>query len=163
MSKNKTAFVSAIVSLIIGIVLFIWPANALATIIIFIGALTLIDAVSYLVVALREKQLPYWITAIVLFVIGIVLFLHTPTAVAVFPILMGIYIAGGSVLRILSCMSAKESLPHKSLHLILNVVTLILGVLVMIHPFSTAAMMTKLTGLFMIIDAVAAFIYTLLK
>lgn len=94
----------------------------------------------------------FGITAIIL---GVLIIIHPAKLTALIPIIMGIYIMTDGIMKIQTSVDAKR-FGIKSWWLILlsAVITGAAGVLLLINPFESAAALTVLLGILLLLDGV---------
>lgn len=99
------------------------------------------------------------LAGVILLVVGIILIANAHAVLAIFPIIAGLVITISGIFHILQCLSVKAPLKHKSLLLLGNAAVTVLGVVIMVNPFSTAVVMTAIVGLVLMVNAVLGFLF----
>ena len=157
-NQRKFSFGSAVVLLIMGIVLLVWSDSALIGISMVIGAGCLIEAIA-LFIAGRGGGLGFTAGAVVLLIAGIVLLLHPKFIISILPVLIGIGIIVNGASTLIQALNSRAELAHTSAHLILAIITILLGVIVLFNPFETMSLAVKLIGVIMIYNALTSFFF----
>ena len=146
-----------------GIRLLSDPVDFTNSVIVFFGIIMLIVGVVSLIRALKMKSggLPYTMTlvgAILDLVIGIICVAFSKNVVSLFPILAMFYgvamvIFGVNKIRQYAVLKDLQ-VPRAWILLVSGILTIILGVIVFLHPFSTTELIWMWAGIFLIAEGV---------
>ena len=160
----KNYIVDAILLIALGLVLLIWPQWSLRVIFKWAGigliAMGLIKGMIWL--SKKEKKecgvhdLPVGILQLAA---GIFAVVKAEFLASHFPIAAGILLAYGAVMMIVRAVRMKDGDQNRfRLSLILGIVTLVLAVVVFVHPVILANLMMQTTGIAMIVAGISLLI-----
>ena len=169
MKRSKLSSILVGLALIVfGVILFGFPVETIATVFRVVGiGLLLVGAIgmiSYFVSKEERKPLKSLLVGIIEAVIGL-LFLANPAFIAsIYPVILGIVIAIDDLSSLYDAFIMKKAGAQRwSLAAVLSVVTILLGVIILCNPFSTAVMLMKITGVVLIYDGVVSLIMAFLR
>ena len=134
----------ALVAIAIGVMMVMYPGNALATVVKIIAAFILASGLVSLIVGLKNRNngsLPLMsFNAVVDIIIGLVLFMF-PLFVAKFIIyLIGFVLLGFGIMQILALVSAKRVMGLSLGAFILPAVVTLVGGFLLFNPFAESVM-----------------------
>ena len=162
MKRLKTNIViSAILCVVLGIVLVVWPDLSMQIVCIAIGAVLLIGGGVRLAVYFTNKDGSMYaqmslITGIVLAVVGIWILIKPDKVLAIIPIIVGIVIVLHGINDLQQAVSLyKDKYDKWWVALILGVLTIGFGVLLICRPFEALDTVVMLIGLFLIYDGLS--------
>lgn len=162
LKRLKTNIViSAILCVVLGIVLVVWPDLSMQIVCIAIGAVLLIGGGVRLAVYFTNKDGSMYaqmslITGIVLAVVGIWILIKPDKVLAIIPIIVGIVIVLHGINDLQQAVSLyKDKYDKWWVALILGVLTIGFGVLLICRPFEALDTVVMLIGLFLIYDGLS--------
>lgn len=162
LKRLKTNIViSAILCVVLGIVLVVWPDLSMQIVCIAIGAVLLIGGGVRLAVYFTNKDGSMYaqmslITGIVLAVVGIWILMKPDKVLAIIPIIVGIVIVLHGINDLQQAVSlCKDKYDKWWVALILGLLTIGFGVLLICRPFEALDTVVMLIGLFLIYDGLS--------
>ena len=162
LKRLKTNIViSAILCVVLGIVLVVWPDLSMQIVCIAIGAVLLIGGGVRLAVYFTNKDGSMYaqmslITGIVLAVVGIWILMKPDKVLAIIPIIVGIVIVLHGINDLQQAVSlCKDKYDKWWIALILGLLTIGFGVLLICRPFEALDTVVMLIGLFLIYDGLS--------
>jgi len=154
---NKNMIVSIIVFLV-GLILFLKPDTTIKTITIIIGILLIIMGSGPIIELLKsdEKKLSFKIApSIILFIIAFVLFFTPQILVSIIPLLIGVALVMSSAFKLQNIYNLKKLTNVFNIwSFTITLAILVLGLLLIINPFSGAIAITKVIGIFLMIYSI---------
>ena len=162
LKRLKTNIViSAIMCVVLGIVLVVWPDLSIQIVCIAIGAVLLIGGGVRLAVYFTNKDGSMYaqmslITGIVLAVVGVWILMKPDKVLAIIPIIVGIVIVLHGINDLQQAVSlCKDKYDKWWVALILGLLTIGFGVLLICRPFEALDTVVMLIGLFLIYDGLS--------
>ncbi|MDE7258771.1 MAG: DUF308 domain-containing protein [Lachnospiraceae bacterium] len=162
LKRLKTNIViSAILCVVLGIVLVVWPDLSMQIVCIAIGAVLLIGGGVRLAVYFTNKDGSMYaqmslITGIVLAVVGVWILMKPDKVLAIIPIIVGIVIVLHGINDLQQAVSlCKDKYDKWWVALILGMLTIGFGVLLICRPFEALDTVVMLIGLFLIYDGLS--------
>ena len=148
--------------LIVGILLFVNPEGFTAAAITCFGIVLLAIGVIYLIRFLREKnQYPTLVLALVSLVIGFICTFLTSLVMGLFAVvavIYGVILIVSGVYKFKAHRDAKRlGLPTIPLALISAILSIILGLVIVVNPFTTTKVLWSFAGISLIVEAVVDF------
>lgn len=149
---------SAALTLLLGIMLLIAPGMAVNTLFLVLGWVLIITGAASLITAICLRGKPVGQGELVLGLIqlasGLVVLLRPTFLMSVFGIVLGLVLVLHGARDVQSAREAKALGYEWKVSLAVGLVTLVMGALVMINPFSTAKLLMRAAGLCLILDGV---------
>ena len=151
----KTALVTGLLAIVLGILVFLRPGAAIFVTAIFFGAYLLISGVSQLVLAfsLRSSvggRVLLFIGGAAALVLAVLCFINFQNSVQ----LLAIWIGVGFIFRgVATAMSAvgDTSLPGRLWEIIVGIITVIAGIIMFVAPLEGLVALTQVTGIILIV------------
>ncbi len=160
--KLKSTFIGmSVIYLVLGIVMVISPVFVSNFICYFIGALLIIAGCFGIFSYIQNGGSGFLVRATLLISIlfaalGIYILINPETFVSIIPIIVGIMLMLESLDKIGTVFKAKNNGYEKWLQiLIAPVIIFILGLILIIYPFSAVTVFIRVIGVFLIIDAIS--------
>lgn len=160
----KSYVFDAILLIVLGIVLLIWPTGALMTIFKWIGIALIVLGVikGFLFFTKKDKQersTANLLASIIQVIAGIFFIVKADFLVAFFPTVMALLLAYGAIVMIVRAIKEKSADQQRfTVSLVLGIVTLVLAVIVFVHPTLLANVMMQASGISMIIEGTSLLI-----
>lgn len=162
LKKLKTNIViSAVLCILLGIVLVVWPDLSMQIVCTAIGAVLLIGGGVRLAVYFTTKDGSLYaqinlIMGIILAVVGIWILLQPEKVLAIIPIIVGIVIVLHGVNNLQQTLTLyRDKYDKWWVALILGVLTVGFGVLLILRPFEALETVVMLIGIFLIYDGIS--------
>lgn len=162
LKKLKTnVVISAILCILLGIVLVVWPDLSMQIVCTAIGAVLLIGGGVRLAVYFATKDGSVYaqlnlIMGIILAVVGIWILLQPAKVLSIIPVIVGIVIVLHGVNNLQQALVLyKEKYDKWWVALILALLTLGFGVLLILRPFQALETAVMLIGIFLIFDGLS--------
>ncbi len=148
---KKVNLVSSIILLVLGIVLLFIPGSIITTILRIFGALIIALGVVSIINSTKSKttnaELVYGILMVIL---GLV-FLSNPEVIAgIIPFILGVWIVINSLFKLQVVANLKKTSDDYVKPLVVNLITLLIGIILMFNPFKGAEAVIMIIGIFMI-------------
>ena len=163
-SALKNYIIDAILLIILGLVMVIWPEAALKTLFTWMGICFLVmgavkAAVFFLKKDKEERSVPRLIVGIIQIIIGIFFIVKSDFLIAFFPTVEAIILAYGAIVMLIRAVKLRnENKNVFTLSLVLGIVALVLAIIVFFHPVLIADIMVQAAGVSMIIEGVSLLI-----
>ncbi|MEU1705260.1 DUF308 domain-containing protein [Streptomyces sp. NPDC005706] len=145
---------SALVTLVPGVLILVWPDETLHVVAVLIGLyLLLVGALRFVTAFSREgagERLPGLLIAL-LFVLAGVLCLRNPLqTIAALSLIVGLAWLASGILTLYTAISA-EDLPHRGVVLGAALLGIVAGIVVLVLPTESARALTRLLGLWLVL------------
>ena len=163
-TSKLSSMLTALVMVVIGIIFLVHPGNVLISILRILGIglmLTgLIGAIGYFRHR-SEKNLHDLLIAVIEIVAAGVILAHKGFAISIYPVIVGIMLILDGVRNLLDAFAMKKDRNNSwKIPLALAAVTLVLGLVILLNPFTTAEVLTAITGIALIYEGIANLIIT---
>lgn len=162
LKKLKTNIViSAVLCILLGIVLVVWPDLSMQVVCTAIGAILLIGGGVRLAVYFSVKDGSVYaqmnlIMGIILAVVGVWILLQPDKVMAIIPIIVGIVIVLHGINNLQQALTLfKEKYDKWWVALILGLLTVGFGVLLICRPFEALETVVMMIGIFLIYDGIS--------
>ena len=145
---KKNSIITAVIMIAVGLWLFIHPGNALAAAIrIFGAAILLLGAVGLVSQLVRKEGRSAGDIAVaaVEIVAGIFILAAPGFIVSIFPFIAGVIIALFGLADFITALKTK-----KKVSAVLPVITVVLGIVILAHPFETISGLVRIIGIVLV-------------
>ena len=167
-NKNFNAtIISSFVTCFLGILLFFKAENTLKTISYIIGIFLLVAGIATIVkvIIVDKNERMYFntsfMTGIFSSIIGFVLLINPTLLTSILPFCIGVWMIISGAMKIQTSLVLKESDDKVWWKImIFAVVVLVLGLLLIINPFGSAVIVTKIIGISLVIYSIADIVGT---
>lgn len=155
---KNSYIVIAVAYVVFGMSLLIKPEMSTGIICFAVGALCLIYSIATLIkYFISDKKRyyvePNFILPVLMLVFGLVIIFKPAVIISILPIVVGIVMVVSGVIKLQDSFSLKKYAYAKWWTvLIFAFVSVILGVVILINPFGTGLLFTRIVGLFFTID-----------
>ena len=154
----KSALLSGVLAVILGIMVLAWPAITILVAAIFFGAFLLVTGISQVVLALSHRgptsgRVLLFVSGAAAIVLAVLCFLSLQESI----LLLAIWIGIGFIFRgVATAMSAitDPTLPGRVWEIVIGVISLIAGVIMLASPFESLAALTMVVGIWLIVVGV---------
>jgi len=145
---------TSIILLILGIILLIIPGSIVTTVIRIFGLIIIaLGVLSIIGSSKNTNSNVELIYGILISILGLV-FVSNPEVIAsIIPFILGVWIVIRSLFKLQIVASIRKTNPEYIKPLIINIITLILGIILMFNPFSGVKAFIRVIGIFMIFYA----------
>jgi len=160
----KNYIVDAILLIALGLVMLIWPQWSLKIIFTWVGigfiVMGLIKGLIYFTKKeKKERSVSDLLVGALQLAVGIFAVVKAEFLASHFPIVAAILLAYGAIMMIVRAVRMKDGDQNRfRLSLILGIVTLVLAVVVFVHPAMLANLMMQTAGIAMIVEGVSLLI-----
>ncbi|MGN0709997.1 MAG: HdeD family acid-resistance protein [Anaerovoracaceae bacterium] len=157
---KRNNMMSGIVSLVIGVVLTVWPGMAMSLVCRIIGAALLVLGVVYIVMHFSNKEHKmaggaFLVMGIILAVLGLWIWSKPAWLIALIPLLVGIILAVDGVMNVAEAVvTSRQGYGGWWFSLILAILTIAVGLLLAFNPFEAASTVTRIIGIAMIYSGI---------
>lgn len=157
---RKLVMAQGIVLLIVGLILLLFPAASLTTLVFILGVYWLIEGVATVYSALQQRtHYRYWWWSLITGGLGIlagVIVLSKPGSSTVFTTsflvsLLGFIAILNGISALITANQLKKRQQNGKTYLWRGIFALILGILLIAAPFSSALVIVKIIGIFLIL------------
>ncbi|MFD8773694.1 MULTISPECIES: HdeD family acid-resistance protein [unclassified Streptomyces] len=147
---------SAVVTLVPGILILVWPAETLHVLAVLIGLYLLVMGVfRFVAVFAREEERLTGLLLAVLFLLAGVLCLRNPLqTITALSLIVGIVWLASGVLTLYTAIATKD-LPHRGVLMGVAVLGIVAGIVVLALPAESAQALTRLLGLWLVLLGLA--------
>ena len=148
---KKYDLLTSIVLLILGIILLFIPGGIITTVIRIFGIIILILGIlSILGSSKNRKNNTDLVYGILICILGIV-FISNPEVIAsIIPFILGVWIIIKSLFKLQYISTLKGSTDYIK-PLVINIITLIIGITLAFNPFKGAETLIRIIGIFLIV------------
>lgn len=168
---EKSSIITSILMLIVSILLILMPETILNSIVVLLGIAALLDgilhSISYIITDKEMKafsnELFFGILEIMT---GGLLFLFKANIINIFPVIIGIWIIIAGVTKFQLTFNLRGIESKWIVVLLSSIISIILGVLIILNPFSTVMTITVISGIILLITEICNLIesaYLLIK
>ncbi|MCM1065827.1 MAG: DUF308 domain-containing protein [Eubacterium sp.] len=158
--------VSSLIMVVLGIILMVWPGEAMDIACMIIGCgLIITGAIGLIVLFAKRKKsgeesiskenIITIIKSVVIIIVGIVLLAKMKTVVSILPFIIGILIIVNSAVNIIQAILNRNQNSKWIISLIVGFATAIIGILMVIEPFGAALSQIFIMGLGLTVDGVS--------
>ncbi len=164
--SEKSIIASSILTLVVGVMLAIYPGNTLSLIGKVIGVALMIIGVSQIVVFFKNTKEDRVASAsfalgIILFAIGLYIFINDKSLTNVFTTIIGLLICIKSIYKIQLAISLKSYSNTWKYNLVSGLIVLSMGLIIIFYPIETASTILRVIGIILIISSVYEIIESL--
>ncbi|MCR5746980.1 MAG: DUF308 domain-containing protein [Lachnospiraceae bacterium] len=156
-----------ILTIIIGIVLILFPGETMDLCITIIGVLLMIAGISGIVFGIKGEGVYKVYTmggAVASAVVGAICIIQPGIIKSILPLLMGIVILATGLLNITNAFAAKKAGASKwMISLLLAVITVIMGVLILVNLNGTADLLVTIIGIVFVYNGISMLIMKVLN
>ena len=165
--SEKSIIASSILTLVVGVMLAIYPGNTLSLIGKVIGVALMIIGVSQIVVFFKNTKEDRVASAsfalgIILFAIGLYIFINDKSLTNVFTTIIGLLICIKSIYKIQLAISLKSYSNTWKYNLVSGLIVLSMGLIIIFYPIETSSTFLRVIGIILIISSVYEIIESLL-
>ena len=143
--------ITGILTLIVGLILIIWPGSTLNFLCSLLGWCLIISGILEIILGwLGEKA--YWNIGggAGSVIIGIIFLTCSEALVSILPFAVGLVTALGGLALILNMLIHKDTGLIAILEIIGGFIALVIGIVLMVHPYSAVKLLMVILGLFLI-------------
>lgn len=134
----------ALVALAVGIMMVVYPAGALTTVVKIIAAFMIASGVVSLAVGLRDKErgsLPLMsFNALINLLLAILMFVFAPVIAKFVIYLIGFVLLAFGIVQIIAFLGARRVMPVSSGSFVLPIVVTLIGGFILFNPFAESVM-----------------------
>lgn len=164
--SEKSIIASSILTLVVGVMLAVYPGNTLSLIGKVIGVALMIIGVSQIVVFFKNTKEDRIASAsfalgIILFAIGLYIFINDKSLTNVFTTIIGLLICIKSIYKIQLAISLKSYSNTWKYNLVSGLIVLSMGLIIIFYPIETASTILRVIGIILIISSVYEIIESL--
>ena len=168
---EKSSIITSILMLIVSILLILMPETILNSIVVLLGIAALLDgilhSISYII---TDKEMKAFSNELFFGILEIMtsglLFLFKANIINIFPVIIGIWIIIAGVTKFQLAFNLR-GIDSKWIDVLLSsIISIILGVLIILNPFSTVMTITVISGIILFITEICNLIesaYLLIK
>ena len=157
---NKYSYLASILMLILAIFLIVKPLQSISTIITTFGVILIIEGILNLLSYFKlEKEYRVMSFSVVMgitnILFGIMAIILSDTLISFFPIIISIWIILKSIVNFQISLNLKSINASSWLFtMVTSVITFILGIIILINPFQSAALAIRIIGIVLAITEI---------
>ncbi len=163
----KTVLAWGVLTLILGIVVLIWPGKSILVAAVLFGVYLLASGIAQIVFALLldasgGQRVLLFISGALSIVLGVIAFRHYEEGWPI--LLLAIWIGVGFIFQGVAeagLAASYRELPGRGWHIFLGVLSVIAGIVVMAWPFGSVVMLAIVTGVWPIVTGITQIIWAL--
>lgn len=157
---RNNMLITALVLFTVGLALILWPKTSQKLLVFIAGGLFILYGIIKEIVHYRAEQLftfdTSFLSGILSILIGILFLVRASVIVGLFGTLLGLAVTLGGIVKLQSALRMRSfELPHWKAYLITSIVSVFLGLLLLVDPFSGVNVFTYITGAILIIESLA--------
>lgn len=151
----KTALVTGVIAVILGVLVFLRPAAAIIVTAIFFGAYLLVTGISQVVLAfsLRSSvggRVLLFVSGAAALILAVLCFVNLENSID----LLAIWIGVGFIFRgVATAMSAigDQSLPGRVWEIVIGIISVVAGIIMFVAPIEGLVAITQVTGIILVV------------
>lgn len=152
--KNRRPVVS-IIMIIIGLILVIWPGHSITVMVSILGWGLVFSGISEAVTGFTTGFFPLAIGGLFILALGFYFIMAPEVLASVIPFLAGLGIIVNGGVNLYNAWVGRYAMGYNPARdIILSIISIILGILVLVHPFGTASVIVILVGLALIYNGI---------
>ncbi len=140
-----------LIALILSLIIFINPSDALIAIATYLGILSIIAGIVFIVISLSGKK-GFWqlilAQGIIFALIGILIIAYPGGTASLLILFIALLITFLGILQLIAYMQLKEAIPASRLSLINAILSILIGGLLLFNPFEGALLATIIIGIY---------------
>jgi uncharacterized membrane protein HdeD (DUF308 family) len=157
--SEKSIIASSILTLVVGIMLAIYPGDTLSIITKIIGAFLMVFGVVQIINYFKNAKedrvgSASFAFGIILFAVGLYIFINDASLTKFVTTIIGILICIKSVYKIQLAISLKDYSNSWKYNLVSGLIVLSIGLIVIFYPYATAATILRVIGIALIVASV---------
>lgn len=154
----KSALLSGILAVILGILVLAWPGKTIVVAAIFFGAYLLVTGIAQVIFAFSLHvsaggRVLLFISGAAALVLAVLAFRHFGDAVLLLAIWIGVGFIFRGVATAVSAIS-DPTLPGRAWEIFIGVISLLAGIVMLASPFESLAVLTLVVGIWLIVIGV---------
>ncbi len=150
--------VTAILTIVLGVMLIAAPGTAIRTIFLLVGWMLIISGAASLLTSLLSKGQPVGqgdlVLGLVQLATGLVVLMRPSFLISLTGVVVGFVLLIHGIHDIQHARESKALGYEWKLSMGIGVVAIVMGVVVMLSPFSAAETMLRLAGIFLLVDGI---------
>lgn len=152
---KNLSLITMIAGLITGIILIAKPEQSVQFICIIFAAVLILLGIGSLISYFTKLKFTFLaVIGVILIIIGVLVFLRYERLVSAVIFIFGLFVTISGIVDFVSALDArKNNLKSWIFSIVMSVGVTILGIVVLINPFDSAILLTRLLGLSLIIYA----------
>lgn len=165
--SEKSIMASSILTLVVGIMLAIYPGNTLSLITKVIGVALMILGVVEIIKYFKNVKEDRITSAsfalgVILFAVGLYLFINDSSLTTIVTTIIGLLICIKSIYKIQLAISLKSYSNSWKYNLVSGLIVLSMGLIIIFYPNATAATILRVIGIILIISSVYEIVESLI-
>ncbi len=143
-----------IIALLLAIIVFINPAEALLTIATYLGILALVAGIVLIILSLSRKSENWQVLfaeGIINAVIGLLIVAFPKATASLLIVFIGLWVTIFGIIQLATWARWKNQLPSHSLALLTAVLSILVGLLLLFNPFEGAVLATVIMAIYAVI------------
>ena len=159
--------INAIIFLLLGILLLIFPIESLSIGGYLIASILMLSGLSYIIKIIKNKGIEtngdiiYLVISVLFIALSISIFIDPTWIIRMINVLVGIILIVTSLMNILNLLKFKNERTNSWwAYLSIAIVILILGIIVIVNPLFLASIITRLEGATLIINSLITLLLT---
>jgi uncharacterized membrane protein HdeD (DUF308 family) len=149
-----------IIAILLAVIVFINPAEALLTFATYLGILALIAGIVLIIMSLAKKSENWqiWLVeGIINAAIGFLIVVFPKITASLLIILIGLWITIFGIIQLTTWFRYREVLPSPQLLLVSSILSFLVGILLLFNPFEGAVLATVIIAIYALIYGISRF------
>lgn len=152
--KNRSPLIS-IIMIIIGLILMIGPGHTLKFLVVVLGWGLILGGITEAVSGFTSGFFPLAIGGLFILALGFYFVISPEVLVSVIPVLAGLGIVINGAVNLYRAWVGRNAMGYNPTRdIVLSIIAIVLGVIIMIHPFTTASVAAVLIGIAMVYNGI---------
>lgn len=142
-----------IVAFVFGLLVFLWPGLSIAVFVLFFGTFAFVDGLLMLLQSVTVKDGKWWarlIHGILGIAVGAAVFIWPGLTALVLLYIIAFYLIVGGIFQAIAAFEMRKSIKGELLLIASGILSVIVGVLMVLHPLTGAIALAQAIGLFAI-------------
>ena len=147
----------SIILIVVAILLITNPEKVLALTVIVAGVALILDSIAHISVYLGQSpeiraMSSDFIIGIAEIVTGILFIVNKTKVISIFYIIIGVWLIMEAIQKAQMVLNLKDYISHWAITIIVALVDLVLGILVITHPYDAGTSITQVTGIILLVS-----------
>ena len=149
-----------IIALVLAVIIFLNPAEALVTIATYLGALSIIAGIVIIIISLYSKTgiwKVFFGQGIIYALIGLLIITYPKITAGMLIFLVGLFITILGIIQLSAYLRLKEFMPARPMMLITAIISFLVGATLLFNPFEGALLATVIMGIYGVLYSTTRF------
>ncbi|MBR1540773.1 MAG: DUF308 domain-containing protein [Clostridia bacterium] len=147
----------SVILIAVAVLLITNPEKVLTVAVIIAGIALIINAIVHIIVYMGQSpeiraMSSEFLIGIIECVVGIIFIINQQKVISFFYIIIGIWLMIESIQKLQMAINLREFISNWALTIIVAILDLVLGILVIIHPYDAGTSVTQVTGIILAVS-----------